>query len=114
MAIDRSAKTQGWIRLGVSGGIILCGVVASHVRMEVIQSQDRKFQNEVDKSQDLAIKRIDELGSRQLNDYSFTLKTVENDVRHLTASFNEFKKDTKAWQERVEGFLYNTNKPKLE
>ena len=117
MAINSAKSTanaQGWIRIGITVAVLGAGILASHVRMEVLQSSDKKLQEQKDKSQDDAIKRIDELGSKQLNDYSSSLKTLENDVKHLATSFNEFKSDTKAWQERVESFLYQVNKPKLE
>ena len=113
-SVKSTANAQGWIRIGITVAVLGAGILASHVRMEVLQSSDKKLQEQKDKSQDDAIKRIDELGSKQLNDYSSSLKTLENDVKHLATSLNEFKSDTKAWQERVESFLYQVNKPKLE
>jgi len=112
--IKSTANAQGWIRIGITVAVLGAGILASHVRMEVLQSSDKKLQEQKDKNQDDAISRLDDFGSKQLNNYLSSLKTLENDVKHLTTSFNEFKSDTKAWQERVESFLYQVNKPKLE
>jgi len=112
--IKSTANAQGWIRIGITVAVLGAGILASHVRMEVLQSSDKKLQEQKDKNQDDAISRLDDFGSKQLNNYSSSLKTLENDVKHLTTSFNEFKSDTKAWQERVEKFLYQASTPKLE
>jgi len=111
---DQTVKAQGWIKIAITAAVVVGGWIGSHVRLEARLNGHIQLSDQQNYTQDVAIMRIDTQGSRQLSDYSVTLKTVENDVKHLTASLVELKADWKAGQLRIETYLQGANKPKID
>lgn len=111
---DDTATNQGWVKIGITAALILGGWVASHVRLEARLNGHVSLSDQKNETQDVAIARIDQQGSQQLNNYSSTLKTLENDVKHLTTSLVELKADWKAGQARIEDVLMKLNTPTVE